>query len=68
MTEEQLVKSDLWRHMIKHHEEDDLSLMELVMYAGADHPTRTNEWLLELVHNRQHTSLDWDAGHDEDDY
>lgn len=54
--------------MIKHHEEDDLSLMELVMYAGGDHPTFTNEQLLELVHNRQHTSLDWDAGHEESDY
>jgi hypothetical protein len=63
--EHRLELSDLTAHFVAHHEETEEDLEGLVEDARADHPGRDRLWLLDLIHNRQHTSLDWDAGHPE---
>lgn len=68
---------DLRAHMIAFHEEtaEDLDAIVAEMRQQAiDAPEtyphyvgKSDNWLLAMIHDRQHTSLDWDAGHDEDD-
>lgn len=55
------------RHLKSWHEEDEDSLEGLIDEALKDHPGMKIGEVLELIHNRQHTSEDWDAGHAEDD-
>lgn len=54
-------------HMRAKHGETAESITGLVLNASADHPTWPLDKLMELVHNRQHTSEDWDAGHPEEE-
>lgn len=59
--------STYWQHMVDRHDETHESLYFLVFDVVDDHPDWTPRQIIELVHNRQHTSLDWDAGHHEND-
>lgn len=54
-------------HLVDRHEETPESVADLLAETAMQHPGKPEEWLLDLIHNRQHTSLDWDAGHDEAD-
>lgn len=57
----------LVRHFEQKHEEPLEELLANLRDTREQHPTRSTLELLELIHNRQHTSLDWDAGHPEDE-
>jgi hypothetical protein len=56
-----------WNHMIDMHDESEDDMVGLILDAARDHPTMHLHELIELVHNRQHTSEDWDAGHPEEE-
>lgn len=65
--QEQLTVGRWVRHFLEKHEESLGSVASLMREAKQDHPTMTPPELMELIHNRQHTSLDWDAGHPEEE-
>jgi hypothetical protein len=58
----------LRRHLIDRHDETAEDIEGLILEIRTEqrqHAGESDEFLLGLIHNRQHTSLDWDAGHDE---
>jgi len=51
-------------HLLEHHDESSRDLIDWLADDSENHPTRTVEWHLDHLHQVQHDSLDWDAGHD----
>lgn len=62
-----LSNSDYVNHFLTYHDETSESLTSLLKEIADQHPGWEPLALMELAHNRQHTSLDWDAQHPEED-
>lgn len=68
-------RDELRRHLAGLHDEDDASLNEMMAEMRSGEATgdpnpfaaESDEGLLEAIHERQHTTLDWNPGHDEAD-